>query len=76
MVIVRIAGGLGNQMFHYAAARAMAKDRGCPLKLDISACLDDKDRVYALNRLNIIESQNAPKDEISCDLSNLHNTLF
>jgi Glycosyl transferase family 11. len=36
MVIVQIIGGLGNQMFQYAAGRALALDRGIPLKLDIS----------------------------------------
>lgn len=36
MVIVDIIGGLGNQMFQYAAARALALRKGVPLKLDIS----------------------------------------
>ncbi len=64
MIIVRIAGGLGNQMFHYAAARSLAKDRGCSLKLDISHCKDNKDWGCALNRLNIIEDV-ASEQEIS-----------
>lgn len=37
MIIVKIIGGLGNQMFQYAAARALAIRKGVPLKLDISA---------------------------------------
>lgn len=36
MVITNIIGGLGNQMFQYAAGRALALDRGVPLLLDIS----------------------------------------
>ena len=36
MVIVRLKGGLGNQMFQYAAARRMALAHNVPLKLDIS----------------------------------------
>jgi len=36
MVIANIIGGLGNQMFQYAAARALALRKSVPLKLDIS----------------------------------------
>lgn len=35
-MIVNIIGGLGNQMFQYAAGRALALERGIPLRLDIS----------------------------------------
>ena len=37
MVIVRIMGGLGNQMFQYAAGYALASKRKVPLLLDISS---------------------------------------
>lgn len=36
MVIANIIGGLGNQMFQFAAARALALRTGAPLKLDVS----------------------------------------
>jgi hypothetical protein len=36
LVITRLIGGLGNQMFQYAAARALALRRGAALKLDLS----------------------------------------
>jgi hypothetical protein len=36
MIIVQIAGGLGNQMFEYATARRLAHVRNVPLKLDLS----------------------------------------
>lgn len=36
MVISNIIGGLGNQMFQYAAGRALSLERGIPLRLDIS----------------------------------------
>lgn len=36
MLIVNIIGGLGNQMFQYAAGRALSLERGVPLRLDIS----------------------------------------
>lgn len=37
MVIISTAGGLGNQMFQYAAGRALALRRNAALQLDISA---------------------------------------
>lgn len=36
MIIVNVIGGLGNQMFQYAAARTLALARGLPLRLDVS----------------------------------------
>lgn len=36
-IIVRIFGGLGNQMFQYAAAKSLALNNGATLKLDISS---------------------------------------
>jgi Glycosyl transferase family 11. len=36
MVIVRLTGGLGNQMFQYAAARRIAHVNGSQLKLDLN----------------------------------------
>jgi hypothetical protein len=34
MIIVRLSGGLGNQMFQYAAARRLAQRHGVPLHMD------------------------------------------
>ena len=36
MVISHIIGGLGNQMFQYAAGRALSLERGVPMRLDVS----------------------------------------
>jgi Glycosyl transferase family 11 len=36
LVITRLIGGLGNQMFQYAAGRALALRRGAALKLDVT----------------------------------------
>ena len=36
MVIVKLMGGLGNQMFQYAAGRSLALARDVALKMDLS----------------------------------------
>ena len=36
MIVVKLIGGLGNQMFQYALGRRLAHDRGVTLRLDLS----------------------------------------
>lgn len=36
MIVSRLEGGLGNQMFQYAAAYSLASDKGCSVDLDLS----------------------------------------
>ena len=43
MVVVKLAGGLGNQMFEYAAAKALALHHNCEIKADLSFLLDNYD---------------------------------
>jgi hypothetical protein len=59
MIIVKLAGGLGNQMFQYACGRALSSKHNVPLFLDHSF-LEDKSlkedftyRDYELNAFNI-----------------------
>jgi hypothetical protein len=40
MIISHVVGGLGNQMFQYAAGRALSIKHEVPLRLDISAFVD------------------------------------
>jgi len=47
-VIVGLSGGLGNQMFQYAAGRALSLRLQVPLRLDLSWYANRKDRKYAL----------------------------
>jgi hypothetical protein len=47
MIIVRITGGLGNQMFQYALGKQIAETRQTVLKLDLSSFESDY-RQYAL----------------------------
>jgi len=63
MVIVRLQGGLGNQMFQYAAGRRLAHARRTTLKLDISSYTAENNRYYSLGCFNI-EQQFATTDEI------------
>lgn len=48
MIIVRVIGGLGNQMFQYALGRQLADRLHVPLKLDISGF-----RLYDLHRYSL-----------------------
>jgi len=48
-VVVRLIGGLGNQMFQYAAARAVAVRCNAPLMLDISWFAGEAERRFALS---------------------------
>ncbi|HET8654370.1 MAG TPA: alpha-1,2-fucosyltransferase [Longimicrobiaceae bacterium] len=53
MIIVRLLGGLGNQMFQYATGRALALRRGTVLKLDLSAFAAYPLRSYRLDHFRI-----------------------
>lgn len=54
MIITRIIGGLGNQMFQYAAGRSLALAKGCQLKLDVSGFENyDLHNGYELGLFNI-----------------------
>lgn len=48
LIIVRLVGGLGNQMFQYAAGRALALRRGVELLLDVRAYANNPKRRYSL----------------------------
>ncbi len=61
-VIVHLMGGLGNQMFQYAAGRALAQRLGATLKLDVSAYASDPLRSYSLSPFNIQEQFATPAE--------------
>ncbi len=48
-----IVGGLGNQMFQYAAARAISVKTGKRIVVDKQAILRDPLREYELNKYNV-----------------------
>lgn len=53
-VVVGLSGGLGNQMFQYAAGRALAVRLGAPLVLDLSWFHGQKKRQFALSPFRIV----------------------
>lgn len=53
MVVVRIIGGLGNQLFQYAAAKATAARLNAPLLLDTSRFRSERERDFLLPRFHI-----------------------
>lgn len=53
MVIVQLTGGLGNQMFQYAAARRLAWFLQTPLKMDVTFYQYNQLRVYGLDHFKI-----------------------
>lgn len=63
MIISRLTGGIGNQMFQYAVARRLAYIHHTVLKLDISSYESYKLRKFELDRFNI-SAQIATKKEI------------
>lgn len=53
MIIVKLMGGLGNQLFQYALGRQLAQDRKVPLKLDTAWFQKQTLRTYQLGRFKI-----------------------
>jgi hypothetical protein len=72
MIITKIIGGLGNQMFQYATGKALAIHLNTQHKLDISAFNNYTLHKYCLNKLNI-------EDEIATDIETrkfVHKSIF
>jgi hypothetical protein len=64
MIITRLLGGLGNQMFQYAAGRRLAHAQSAELKLDVTWMDKFLGRPYALGNFNI-EANFATVSEIA-----------
>ncbi|MBN2374684.1 alpha-1,2-fucosyltransferase [bacterium] len=70
MIIVRLFGGLGNQMFQYALGRRLSYINDCPLKFDTQWYMinqEKTDRRYLLSSFNIA-GEIAAKEEIDAFL--------
>ncbi|HQQ98228.1 MAG TPA: alpha-1,2-fucosyltransferase [Cyclobacteriaceae bacterium] len=53
MIIVRLRGGLGNQLFQYAAGKALAEHHGTALRLDLYTYTKHPYRKFELNKFRI-----------------------
>jgi len=53
MIVLRLRGGLGNQLFQYAAAKALAEHHGTALKLDLYYYARHPYRKFELDKFNI-----------------------
>jgi hypothetical protein len=56
LITVSLIGGLGNQMFQYAAGKALAERHGVPLALDLSGFRNYALRPFLLDRLLVPEA--------------------
>ena len=56
MIVTKLIGGLGNQMFQYVVGRHLAMKNDSVLKLDISGFNDYRLRTYDLSCFNIQEN--------------------
>jgi len=75
VVISKIIGGLGNQMFQYAVGKAISKEKNLILKLDITGYVTYKlHNGYRLNLFNI-EENIAQNNEIKY-LRGMDNVFF
>lgn len=68
VIITQLTGGLGNQLFQYAIAKAIALKNGVPMKIDLSFFKDYKWHAYSLAPFNIDE--NVASAEECTDLLN------
>lgn len=65
MIIVRLLGGMGNQMFQYAAGRRLSEHHGVPLKLDVhgfDTVQEVTPRKYELNHFNVQQEFALPEE--------------
>ena len=56
MIVMRLKGGLGNQLFQYALGRALSLSKNTTLQLDTSSFKSDTLREYRLDAFNIAAS--------------------
>src|SRR5436189_1753411 len=80
MIIVRLQGGLGNQLFQYAAGKALAQRLNKPFKLEtITSLQKDKKRSIALQGLQgdfALASPKEVKEFLTFPSLYRHNTAF
>jgi hypothetical protein len=75
IVAVKLSGGLGNQLFQYAAGRALSDKLNAKLFFDKSFFLKSPNRKYVLDQFNIIHSS-VTKNEIIVSFLNRKQGFF
>ena len=63
MIIARLRGGLGNQLFQYAAAKALALHHGTSLKLDLYTYTKHPYRKFELHNFKV-DAPEASRNEV------------
>jgi hypothetical protein len=78
MVIAKIMGGLGNQLFIYAAAKRLSVVSNVPLKLDIISgyANDQFNRAYCLNHFGINEEYATSDEAYELNLGDRRNIRY
>jgi hypothetical protein len=68
--VLRLRGGLGNQLFQYAAGRALALRNGVPLRLDRTSGFrgDPYGRSYDLGGFNVLDEGSEPVFSADLDI--------
>ena len=56
MIIIKLNGGLGNQLFQYSLGRKLSIKNNDIFKMDLSSFKGNKDRHYSLNPFTIVEN--------------------
>ena len=75
MIIAKIYGGLGNQLFQYAVGKSLSIHNNTELELDIKWYDENKERKFLLNNFNI-DVKIASDSLIRKFYSNSSNKLF
>jgi hypothetical protein len=73
IVAIKLSGGIGNQLFQYAAGRALADKFNAKLYLDKSFFLKSPNRKYLLDEFNIIDNFITKKEIIRTFLCRKQN---
>ena len=77
MIISQISGGLGNQLFQYAAGRCLAHKLNTELKLDLSYYKNEDKSVvsfYQLDKFNVQENFATPEEIAKCTVAHQKDT--
>jgi hypothetical protein len=74
-VTTQLVGGLGNQLFQYAAGRSLSLKLGQPLHLDIAPFKKYKLHHYALNHFNI-SAKTTHVNKLKMYLPKLFNLVY